>query len=259
MRGLADDPPHHLYLSPIDSEELRAQPRRPDRLPRCERRSSSWKRAVPTHPTEIRRRLVLTLLGLGRLGCQFEQSTAIASAAQISRMRVSAKRPIRSTSTATATLSTESRLTAERLGTGSSPGSRTTSLGSPRTVVVHGATNARRSLGIATSGDKTTTGRRPTSGSSHHHTSPRPGSELTTLRRLAETTQDPPTRPARRLRARRRRCSSRRPRRGGDGSTPAGGVATRSSSSTAATSTLSVGSRTKPAPTSLLERSAGSP
>lgn len=53
-------------------------------------------------------------------------------------MRVSANWPIRSMSTATNTLSTESRLTAERQGTGSSPGSRTTSLARPRTVVVQG-------------------------------------------------------------------------------------------------------------------------
>ena len=43
-----------------------------------------------------------------------------------------------------------SRLTAVRLGTGSSGGSRTTSLARPRTIVVHGATRARRSRGIAT-------------------------------------------------------------------------------------------------------------
>jgi len=54
-------------------------------------------------------------------------------------------------------------LEAERVGTGSSPGSRTTSLARPRIVVVQGATNARRSRGIAASRDRTTTGRRPIS------------------------------------------------------------------------------------------------
>lgn len=32
FKGVADDPPHHLYLSPIDSEELRAQLTFRDRL-----------------------------------------------------------------------------------------------------------------------------------------------------------------------------------------------------------------------------------
>ncbi len=90
-------------------------------------------------------------------------------------MRWSLRRPIRSTRTPIETLSTESRLAAERLGTGSSAGSRTTSLWRPRIVVVHGAINARPSRGIAASRDSTTTGRRPTSGSSHHQISPRRG------------------------------------------------------------------------------------
>lgn len=85
------------------------------------------------------------------VGAQTEQSTATARAAQISRMRGSATRPNRWTRMATETLSTESRLTAERSGTGSSPGSRTTSLASPRIVVVQGATSARRCRGITTS------------------------------------------------------------------------------------------------------------
>ncbi len=77
---------------------------------------------------------------------------------------------------------------------GSSVGSRTTSLGSPRIVVVQGAITARRSLGIATSRESTTTGRREISGSSHHHTSPRAGSSLTTTRRPSGTTPGHPTR-----------------------------------------------------------------
>jgi hypothetical protein len=49
-------------------------------------------------------------------------------------------------------------LTAERIGIGPEPGSRTTSLASPRMMIVHGATTARRSRGIAASRDRTTTG-----------------------------------------------------------------------------------------------------
>ena len=60
------------------------------------------------------------------------QSTATARAEQMSRMRASLNRPSRSTSKPTDTDSTESRLTAHRFGTGSSPGSRTTSLRRPR-------------------------------------------------------------------------------------------------------------------------------
>ncbi len=47
------------------------------------------------------------------------------------------------------TLSTESRFTALRRPIGSCSGSRTTSLGKPRMVVVHGAMSARRNRGIA--------------------------------------------------------------------------------------------------------------
>jgi len=144
------------------------------------------------------------------------QSTAIASAAQTSRIRSSANRPRRWTSTATETLSTESRLTADRRGTGSSSGSRTTSLASPRIVVVHGATSARRSRGMAASRESTTTGRRPISAISHHHNSPRIGNALTRRRPLAERTPGRPTHQARRSGARRRRHSSRLPRPAGD-------------------------------------------
>jgi hypothetical protein len=62
------------------------------------------------------------------------QSVATSRAAQISRIRESLRRPRRSTRSATETDSTESRLTALRLGTGSTPGSSTTSLASPRMV-----------------------------------------------------------------------------------------------------------------------------
>jgi len=79
----------------------------------------------------------------------------------MARIRVSASRPSRLTNTPTETLSTESRFTAERRGIGSEPGSRTTSLASPRMFVVHGATSARSSRGIAASRESTTTGRRP--------------------------------------------------------------------------------------------------
>ena len=69
------------------------------------------------------------------------QSTATSSAEQTSRIRSSLSRPRRSTRMATETLSTESRLIEDRLGTGSSAGSTTTSLARPRIVVVHGATS----------------------------------------------------------------------------------------------------------------------
>ena len=57
-----------------------------------------------------------------------EQSTATARASQTWRIRASASRPNRETRTPSPTLSTESRFTADRRGTGSSPGSSTTSL-----------------------------------------------------------------------------------------------------------------------------------
>ena len=139
----------------------------------CRRTSSSWTSRTP----EI------------QAGCfpadrwdpeprrgQAVESTATSSATQTSRIRSSLSRPSRSTSIAIDTLSTESRLIALRRLIGSSAGSRTTSLGRPRMVVVHGATSARRSRGIAESLESTTTGRRPISGSSHHQSSPRRGS-----------------------------------------------------------------------------------
>jgi hypothetical protein len=138
------------------------------------------------------------------------QSVATSSAAHISRMRESLRRPHRSTSSPTETDSTESRLTTVRPCTGSSPGSSTTSLASPRMVVVHGATRARRSLGIAASRDNTTTGRRPIPGGSHHHSSPRRGRSVT-ARPLHGTTQGRPIRRARRGGA--RRTPRRMPRR----------------------------------------------
>lgn len=144
------------------------------------------------------------------------QSTATARAAPICRMRTSANRPGRSTSTAT-----ESGLTAERLGTGSSCGSSTTSLARPRIVVVQGATSARRSRGTAASRDRTTTGRRPISASSHHHTSPRAGSALTRRPQPVGRTRGRPIRPARRAGARRRPHNPRRsPPHDGAGAAP---------------------------------------
>ena len=142
---------------------------------------------------------------------QWVQSTAISRASQICDIRSPVRVPRRSTSTPTETLSTESRLTADRRGTGSSPGSRTTSLGMPRMVVVHGATSARPSRGIATSRDSTTTGRGPISGSSHHQSSPRRGRSVTTRRRPNETTRGRPTRRPRSEDARRRPSTTRRP------------------------------------------------
>lgn len=65
-------------------------------------------------------------------------------AEQIWRIRGPESLPSRSIRTAIETLSIESRLTVERLGTGSSPGSRPTSLARPRIVAVHGAVSARR-------------------------------------------------------------------------------------------------------------------
>ena len=124
----------------------------------------------------------------------WRQSTATSKAAQTSRMRASERRPSRSTSTAIATLSTESRLIAEVLGMGSFPGSRSTSLGNPRTVVVQGATSDLPSRGIAASRESTTTGRRPMSASSHHQISPRAGTELTKPLRLLERMPGLPTR-----------------------------------------------------------------
>ena len=132
------------------------------------------------------------------------QSTAMAKASHIWCIRASLSRPIRSVRSATDTLPTESRLTDVRRRTGSSSGSRITSLGRLRIVVVHGAINARPSRGIAASRDKTTTGRRPMSGGSHHHSSPRSGLVKTTPQRI-EMIEGRPTRRVRRADARHRR------------------------------------------------------
>lgn len=121
------------------------------------------------------------------------QSTALASAEQTWCIRSPLRRPRRSVNVPTDTLSTESRLTAERRGTGSSPTSSTTSLGSPRMTVVHGAIKARRRRGIATSRDRTTTGRREISGSSHHQTSPLEGCPFTTMPPPCGRSPDHPT------------------------------------------------------------------
>ena len=122
------------------------------------------------------------------------QSTATARAAQTCRIRSSASRPTLSTRTANDTLSRESRFTAHRRETGFSPGSRMTSLASPRMVVVHGATTVRRNRGMAASRDNTTTGLRPISGNSHHHTSPRFGSGVMMRWPPSATSRDRPTR-----------------------------------------------------------------
>ena len=139
------------------------------------------------------------------------QSTATASAEQTSRMRSSLRRPRRLLRAPTGTFSTESRFTADRRGTGSSPASSTT-LGSPRTVVVHGATSARRRRGIAASRERTTTGLAEISGSSHHQISPRNGSPFTTSPPLGGTRPGHPIRHARREDARRKPHRSRRSR-----------------------------------------------
>lgn len=144
---------------------------------------------------------------------QLEQSTATARAAHTWRIRSPANRPSRSTSTAMETLSTESRLTAQRRGIGSSPGSSNTSLASPRIVVVQGATSARRCRGMTESRDMTTTGRRPISAISHHQSSPLAGSSFTMPPRPGETMRDRPTRRVRRADARRTPRSSHRSRR----------------------------------------------
>lgn len=163
------------------------------------------------------------------MGCSradgYRQSVATSSAWQISRILTPLSEPIRSTSTETDTDSTESRFTALRRPIGSSPGSSTTSLGSPRIVVVHGATSARRSRGIAASRDSTTTGRRPISGGSHHHSSPRLGSGLTWPQPQFGTTRDRPSRPRCRsggpcTRLRRRRRSRLLGSSGAERSTP---------------------------------------
>jgi len=126
------------------------------------------------------------------------QSTATASAAHTRSIRSSLRRPRRSTRADTETLSTESRFTTDRRGIGSSPVSSTTSLGRLRIVVVHGATGARRSLGMAGSRERMTTGRRPISDSAHHHTSPRAGRGVTIVPQPRGMKPDSPTHRVRR-------------------------------------------------------------
>jgi hypothetical protein len=103
---------------------------------------------------------------------QGSQPNAIARATHTSRIRASLSVPSRFVSVPTPTFSTLSRLTDDLFGMGSSPTSSTTSVGSPRMFVVHGATRVLLRRGIATSLVITTTGRRGISGSSHHQTSP---------------------------------------------------------------------------------------
>ena len=131
-------------------------------------------------------------------GCELawgEQLTAIFRAVHTCRIRSSLSLPSRWVSVAIETLSIESRFNADLRGIGSSTGSRTTSLGRPRMLVVHGAITTRRSLGIAMSRDKTTTGRREISANSHHQISPRDGSPFTTTQLPHGRTPGPPTRP----------------------------------------------------------------
>jgi hypothetical protein len=174
-------------------------------LPHIRARATDRKRSVATRAHQTR-----------RVWCRGprhrEQSTATCRAVQMASMRVSASRPSRLTKTATDTLSTESRFTADRRGMGSEPGSRTTSLASPRMVVVHGATSARRSRGIAASRDSTTTGRRPISAVSLHQGSPRAGSAFTRRRLPSAATPGHPSRRAHQPGVRHRPHSSRPPR-----------------------------------------------
>lgn len=72
------------------------------------------------------------LLELAEYPANHPQSVATSSARQIPRIRAPLSEPIRSTSIASETDSTESRFTALRQLIASSSGSRTTSLGSPR-------------------------------------------------------------------------------------------------------------------------------
>jgi hypothetical protein len=167
--------------------------------------------ARPVRPTGRAATFAESVTTRGATG-QSEQSTATSRAAQMARIRMSASRPSLLTNTATETLSTESRFTAERRGIGSESGSRMTSLAIPRMVVVHGATSARRSRGIAASRESTTTGRLPISAISHHQTSPRAGSALTRRQRPAAMTPGRPTRRVHQLDARHRRRSSHRAR-----------------------------------------------
>ena len=172
---------------------------------------------VPTAWTRVRVRVVERIVTHPEWPKrQPGQSTATWRAPHISRMRAALSVPSRSTRTAIDTLSTESRFTAVRSGTGSSPGSKMTSLGKPRMVVVQGAINVRPNRGIAASRDSTTTGRRPMSGSSHHHSSPRRGRLVMWQLRRSGTRPGRPSRHARRWDAlHMRRTKHRAQRRGG--------------------------------------------
>ena len=160
--------------------------------------SAGRRRLADRHPDSAGER---SALGWG--SAYSEQSTATARAAQISRILTSATCPRRSTRIAIETLSTASRLIADRSGIGSSPGSRRTSLARPLMVVVQGAMSARRCRGMTASRDSTTTGRRPISGISHHHISPRAGRFVTRLSRRDGRRPNLPIRLARREDARR--------------------------------------------------------
>lgn len=120
------------------------------------------------------------LVRLGTSRPAQSQATAVSRAAQIWRIRRSLSQPNLVTSHAWLTKWTESRLTADGIVTGSSPGSSTTSLANPRMVLVHGATIAVVKRSKAESRERTTTGRWPMSGDSHHHTSPQRGREAVT-------------------------------------------------------------------------------
>jgi len=134
--------------------------------------------------------------GTGKWGAEVQssQSTATLRAAQTWRIRASLILPIRSTSAAIETLSSESRFTAHLRSIGSSPGSRITSLDKLRIVVVHGAISVRRRRGMAASRVITTTGRLVMSGSSHHQSSPRRGSAVTKPTQHLENRPDFPIR-----------------------------------------------------------------
>jgi len=121
--------------------------------------------APPQHRARDRRGVDNRGARTSRCRGQSEQSTATARAARISRMRVSRRRPRRWTRTATETLSTESRFTAERRGTGSSSTSRTTSLTSPL-IVVQGC-HERPTVSRDEDGVAREDGDRPASGLGH--------------------------------------------------------------------------------------------
>jgi hypothetical protein len=126
------------------------------------------------------------------------QPVAMTRAEQICRIRSGLRQPRREVRMVKATFSTESRLTAVSRDTGSWPGSSSTSLSRPRSVVVHGAIKERRSRGIVMLRDSITTGRRPISGISQHHNSPLCGQVVTKLRHHDGTKQGPPIRRAHR-------------------------------------------------------------